>query len=399
MTKERSYTYYKKAFSEQPKPFAFVDLDFFDANVLAVAERAGNKRIRIASKSIRCTELLRRILEHSDQYQGIMCFTAGEAVWLSEQGFDDLLVAYPTLEPSALKQIAQAIKKGRRIYLMTDKKAHLEAINAAGKAADVVLPVCLDLDVSSRYPSLHFGVHRSSLTNMEALKNYWKQLQQFPFVRLEGLMGYEAQIAGVGDQTKGQGLKNKVIQQLQRHSIKQVRRKRAEAVAFLEKQLGQPLLFVNGGGTGSLESTQAEKAVTEVTAGSAFFSPTLFDHYSGFQHLPAAAYAIEIVRQPQANIYTCLGGGYVASGMAGKDKVPQPYLPKGCQLNPNEMAGEVQTPIHYSGKEELKLGDPIFMRHSKAGELCERFTQLFVLQNDKLLGAWPTYRGEGQCFL
>lgn len=399
MTKERSYTYYREVFAQQPKPFAYVDLDFFDENVLAVAKRAGEKRIRIASKSIRCTALLRRVLDHSDQYQGIMCFTAREAVWLSEQGFDDLLVAYPTLEPTALEQVAQAVKKGCKIYLMTDKKEHLEAINAAGKEAEVVLPVCLDLDVSSAYLGLYFGVHRSSLTNLESLKNYWEQLQKLPYVQLEGLMGYEAQIAGVGNQTKGQGLKNKVIQLLQRHSIGQVRQKRAQAVAFLEEQLGKSLTFVNGGGTGSLESTREEKVVTELTAGSAFFSPTLFDNYRDFQHLPAAGYALEIVRQPQATIYTCLGGGYVASGMIGKDKAPQPYLPKGCQLNPNEMAGEVQTPIHYSGTENLQLGDPIFMRHSKAGELCERFTELLVLQNDKLLGALPTYRGDGQCFL
>lgn len=399
MTKERSYAYYKKAFAQQGKPFAYVDLDFFDENVLAVAQRAGDKRIRIASKSVRCVGLLRRILEHSDQYQGLMCFTAGEAVWLSEQGFDDLLVAYPTLEPTALKAVAEAIKKGRSIYLMTDKKEHLEAINAAGRASGVVLPVCVDLDVSSRYPGLHFGVHRSSLTNIDTLKTYWQQLQELPHIALKGLMAYEAQIAGVGDQTKGQGLKNKVIQQLQRHSIGQVRDKRAQAVAFLEEQLGQPLVFVNGGGTGSLESTREEAVVTEVAAGSAFFSPTLFDQYSHFQHLPSAGFALEIVRQPSAKIYTCLGGGYVASGMVGKDKVPQPYLPKGCALNPNEMAGEVQTPIHYSGTTPLQLGDPIFMRHSKAGELCERFNQLVVLQNDKVLGAWPTYRGEGQCFL
>jgi D-serine deaminase-like pyridoxal phosphate-dependent protein len=399
MTKKRSYQYYKQAFKDQAKPFAFVDLDFFDENVWKVAQRAGDKKIRVASKSVRCRALLQRILDYGPQYQGLMCYTAEEALWLSQEGFDDLLVAYPTMNPRTIGNVAEAVKQGGKIYLMTDKKEHLEAINEAGKAAQVVLPVCLDLDVSSRYLGLHFGVHRSSVTDLERVKMYYQQVQQLPFVALQGLMGYEAQIAGVGDQTKGQGIKNWLIKQLQQHSMKQVRQKRAEAVAYLEQQLGHPLLFVNGGGTGSLESTSAEAVVTEVTAGSAFFSPTLFDNYSGFQHLPAAAYAIEIVRQPQANIYTCLGGGYVASGMLGKDKIPQPYLPEGCQLNANEMAGEVQTPIHYTGAEQLALGDPILMRHSKAGELCERFNELLILQQDKLLGVFPTYRGEGKCFL
>ncbi|MBI3735552.1 amino acid deaminase/aldolase, partial [Candidatus Sumerlaeota bacterium] len=91
--------------------------------------------------------------------------------------------------------------------------------------------------------------------------------------------------------------------------------------------------------------------------------------------------------------------GYIASGAAGKDKLPYPYLPAGSELLPLEGAGEVQTPIAYRGPEKLEIGDPIFMRHSKAGELCERFKSLLLVSAGKIVDEVPTYRGEGECFV
>jgi len=396
--KKRTYPYYKTAFEGQEKPFAYVDLDYFDQNMNDILERANQKKIRIASKSIRCVALLRRILNYNDQYQGIMCFTAKEAVWLSKQGFDDLLVAYPTFQAKHIEAVAQEVEKGKKIYLMTDRVEHLQQINAVGADLKVKIPVCMDLDVSSDFPGLHFGVYRSSLNTLEAVEGYLKELTNYPFVNLRAIMGYEAQIAGVGNQAPNQGVKNRLIRILQNRSIKEIRVRRGEAIKLVEAAVGT-LDFVNGGGTGSVEVTSAEDGITEVAVGSGFYTPTLFDNYEHFQHLPAAGYAIEVVRQPNKGIYTCLGGGYVASGPLGIDKLPKPYLPKGCELYPNEMAGEVQTPIYYKGTDALEIGDPVFFRHSKAGELCERFNELLLLKGGKVVEHTPTYRGAGKCFL
>ena len=133
--------------------------------------------------------------------------------------------------------------------------------------------------------------------------------------------------------------------------------------------------------------------------GSGFYSPALFDNYRDFRYLPAAGFAIEVVRRPRHSIYTCLGGGYVASGSAGPEKLPQPFLPYGARLLPLEGAGEVQTPIWYEGTEQLNIGDPVFLRHAKAGELCERFTHLLLVTNGTVADEVTTYRGDGQCFI
>src|SRR5262249_23383905 len=158
----------------------------------------------------------------------------------------------------------------------------------------------------------------------------------------------EGQIAGVGDNYPGKIFKNAIVKRLKFRSARKVAERRA-AIVDLAGTYGIQLRFVNGGGTGSIITTREESAVTEITVGSGFYSPALFDNYRALRSLPAAGYAIEIVRRPRRSIYTCLGGGYVASGSAGPEKLPQPYLPRGARLLPLEGAGEVQTPIRYEG--------------------------------------------------
>jgi len=159
--------------------------------------------------------------------------------------------------------------------------------------------------------------------------------------------------------------------------------------------------LVNAGGTGSLASAREEEVVTELTAGSGFYSPGLFDDYRGFRYAPAAGFAVEVVRRPRADIVTCMGGGYVASGAAERSKLPRPFLPEGLELMPLEGAGEVQTPLRRKGESELALalGDPVFFRHAKAGELCERFDSLYVISNGAVVDRYATYRGMGENFL
>jgi D-serine deaminase-like pyridoxal phosphate-dependent protein len=256
----------------------------------------------------------------------------------------------------------------------------------------------MDVDMSSKFPGIHFGVLRSNITNEAQAAKLYEEILKCPNLKLVGLMGYEAQIAGLGDNYPGQAIKNSVVKMLKRKSITLLSARRKAAVNTLNS-MGADLSLVNGGGTGSLESTREEELVTEVTVGSGFYASGLFDNFETFNHLPSAGYAIEVVRQPVPGIYTCHGGGYTASGAVAADKLPKPYLPEGAKLTPNEGAGEVQTPIAYDGPETLQLGDPVLMRHSKAGELCERFNTLLLISDGKVVDEVLTYRGEGQCFL
>jgi D-serine deaminase-like pyridoxal phosphate-dependent protein len=210
-------------------------------------------------------------------------------------------------------------------------------------------------------------------------------------------MGYEGQIAGLNDAMPGQYLRNRIIRSLKARSIRDVHRRRGAIVAALA-EAGHRLRFVNAGGTGSFESTARDPSVTELAAGSGFYLPALFDHYAVHLGEPAAGFALPVTRRPQPGIVTCAGGGYPASGPIGPDRLPRPWLPEGATLIPNEGGGEVQTPVRIAAQDAPAIGAPVFFRHAKAGELCERFDTLLLVRGDTIVDRVPTYRGAGRCF-
>lgn len=395
---KRDYVYYANALAGRSLPAAFVELGLFDENVRAVAQRGGGaKPIRVASKSIRCPALLERVLASGQGYQGVLAYNALEAVFLAARGVKDVVVGYPTVDPAALLEVARAIEGGAEITLMVDSPEHVERIEEAGEAVGITLPVCIDVDMSMRWPKLHFGVRRSPLCSPAEVLALAEAIRAGSRVRLEGVMGYEAQLAGVADAVPGAAAKNTIIRMLKRAARPAVQARRVAIVRALT-EAGFSLRFVNGGGTGSLESTAADPSVTELAAGSGFFSPLLFDGYQAFRHQPAAGFALPITRRPAENLFTCQSGGYVASGAAGPDRLPRPIYPEGVNLLPLEGAGEVQTPVAYAGPEKLSIGAPIFFRHAKAGELCEHFASLLLISNGRVVDEVPTYRGAGKTF-
>jgi D-serine deaminase-like pyridoxal phosphate-dependent protein len=280
---------------------------------------------------------------------------------------------------------------------MVDSAAQVQRIAAIARDAGVVQPLALDLDMSSDFPGLHFGVFRSPIAGPETALALAAEIARHPSLRLDGLMGYESQIAGLMDEAPGQGAKNAIVRLLKRRSIPEINERRRATVAALAAA-GHALRFVNGGGTGSFESTRADTSVTELAAGSGLYVPTLFDHYRAFRGRPAAGFAVAVTRAPAPGIVTCAGGGYPASGPGGADRLPRPWLPEGCTLIATEGAGEVQTPVRIPVGVSMEPGDPLLFRHAKAGELCERFNELLLIEGGSVVDKVATYRGDGKCF-
>ncbi len=397
----RSHGEFERIFEEVEAPFAFVDLDAMWANAAAMLQRAGDKPIRVASKSLRCRDLLERILARDERFAGLMTFTLPETLWLAEQGFENLLLAYPTADTGALEELAlrSVANPGGAPIVMVDCAEHLDAIESVLGAGAAPVRVCIELDAGwwAFGGRIKVGPKRSPVHTVEQAVELAREIERRSQVELAALMAYEGQIAGVGDQPPGRRLRGAAIRSMQRRSAAELAERRAAVVAAIREFSELPI--VNGGGTGSLELTGAEDAVTEIAAGSGFYAPTLFDAYSRFSLTPAAGFALPIVRKPNAAIATALGGGYLASGAGDPSRVPSPWLPPGLALDPEEGAGEVQTPLSGSPARDLRVGDRVYMRHAKAGELCERFDTLHLVEGDEVVGVVPTYRGEGKTFL
>lgn len=380
-------------------PFALVDLQALWANADDLTRRARTKPIRVASKSLRCRALQSAVLDRPG-FAGTLAFTLPEALWLAERGFDDLVVAYPTVDRDALRALSVHDERDA-ITLMVDAVAQLDWIDSVAGAAGERGPIRVAIDVDAGWAPLggrvRVGAKRSPVRTPDAAAALARAIVARPGFTLDGLMAYEAQIAGVGDHPPGHPLRALAIRALQRASAHELTARRAAVVDAVRAVA--PLRFVNGGGTGSVERTTAEPAVTEVAAGSGLYGPTLFDAYRAFSPRPAAMFALPVVRKPSRSIATALGGGYPASGAGAPDRLPRPHLPRGLRLDPQEGAGEVQTPLLGSSARYLAIGDRVYFRHAKAGELCERFDRLHLVDGDRIVDTVATYRGEGHCFL
>lgn len=390
---------YDKATAHLDAPVAIVDLDAFDANAVDLVRRAGGKPVRVASKSVRCRALLERVLA-MDGFAGIMSFTLDESIWLARAGFDDVLLAYPSADRAGFAELAADPKLAAAVTVMVDDPEQLELIDASRAGGAEEIRLCLELDTALRLLGgrVRVGARRSPLREPARLAEMARSIARRPGFRLVGLMAYEGHVAGVGDAVAGSPVRSRAVRLMQRAARKELAARRA-AVVRAVRAVEPGLEFVNGGGTGSVQHTAAEDAVTEIAAGSGLYAPRLFDNYTSFTARPAALFAQPVVRRPGVGAVTVLGGGYPASGAAGRDRLPVPWLPEGLRYDPQEGAGEVQTPLLGPPADDLLIGDKVWFRHAKAGELCERFDTLHLVEGDRVTGTAPTYRGEGRTFL
>lgn len=390
---------YDRATAHLDAPLAIVDLEAFDANAEDLVRRAGGKPVRVASKSVRCRALLERVLA-MDGFAGIMSFTLDESIWLARAGFDDVLLAYPSADRAGFGELADDPKLAAAVTVMVDDPAQLELIDRARAGGREEIRICLEMDTAFHLLGgrVRIGARRSPLREPAQLAELARSIARRPGYRLVGLMAYEGHVAGVGDSVAGSPVRSRAVRLMQHAARKELAARRA-AVVRAVRAVEPDLEFVNGGGTGSVQHTAAEDAVTEIAAGSGLYVPRLFDNYTSFAGRPAALFAQPVVRRPGVGTVTVLGGGYPASGAAGRDRLPVPYLPEGLRYDPQEQAGEVQTPLLGAPADDLLIGDKVWFRHAKAGELCERFDTLHLVEGDRVTGSAPTYRGEGRTFL
>lgn len=369
-------------------PFAMIDEEALWANAADLVRRAGGVPIRLATKSVRVRSIIKNILTLPG-FRGVMTYSLAESVWLADQGVDDILLAYPSVDRVAYADLVADDRRRAAITVMVDSLEALDLIDATLGADHPPIRVCLDVDSSLRVLGAHLGAHRSPVHSTRDAKRIAAAIAERPGFDLVGLMFYDAQIAGMPDS-------GPAIRAVKRRSAKELRRRRRRIVKAV-RQLTD-LQIVNAGGTGSLDVWRDDPTVTELAAGSGLFVPTLFDGYRSFTPRPAAFFALPVVRKPTKDAVTCFGGGYIASGPAGDTRVPRPVWPEGLELYPAEGAGEVQTPLRGKIARTLDIGDRVVFRHAKAGEMCERFDQVALVDAAGQATLVPTYRGEGKNF-
>ena len=378
-------------------PFGVIAVEARAHNAYNMLARANGTTIRVASKSVRVRSVVDAVLALPG-YAGVLSYTLPEALWLADS-VADVVVGYPTAHRAALRRLATSKKLASRVTLMVDSVEHLDLIDSvltAGKREPIRVAIELDAAWQSRVLG-YLGVHRSPVRTVEQATALARAIVARPGFELVGIMAYESQVAGVVNRPKGKPLLARTVDYVQKNSTAELRERRG-AVVDAVRQIAD-LEFVNGGGTGSLERTAADPSVTEIAAGSGLFGPHLFDDYSHFSPAPAASFALTVVRKPKPTMATLLGGGWIASGPPAADRSPQLAWPEGLEYVRREGAGEVQSPVTGSAAAALTVGDRVWLRHTKAGELSEHLDEFVLVEGGRIVGTVPTYRGEGKAFL
>ena len=383
-------------------PVAVIELDALRANAHDMLRRASGTPIRVASKSVRVRAVIDAVLAVPG-FRGVLAYTLSEALWLAEGDaahgpIDDVVVAYPTADRCALRRLATAPELAARVTVMVDSVAQLDLIDSVTAAGErETIRVAIELDASWLGPFGRIGVFRSPVHTPDDARALAAAVVSRSGFALVGMMAYEAQIAGQGDAPAGRPWYAATVHWMQRNSKAELVERRAAAVAAVRGIAD--LEFVNGGGTGSLEYTSADPSVTEIGAGSGLLGGHLFDDYRSFAPAPAAAFALDVVRRAERAGATVLGGGWVASGPPAADRLPAVVWPTGLLMAQREMAGEVQTPVRGPNATGLRVGDRVWFRHAKSGELSEHVNEFALVEGGRVVGSVPTYRGEGKAFL
>lgn len=380
---------------QPPTPTYVVDLDAFDTNAVDLARRAGGTPIRVATKSLRVPALITRALA-ADGFSGVLAYSLREALWLCQEGVsDDIVMGYPCVDQEALHRLTSSERALSTVTLMIDDVRHLDLVDAV-RASSIDVRVALDVDAGVWLGPAHVGPLRSPLRDPADVVELARTVVDRNGFRLVGVMTYEGQVAGVPDEVPRHRVRSAAVRRIKAVSVPQLNDRRAEVASALHGVAD--LEFWNAGGTGSLETSAADPAVTEVTAGSGLLVPGLFDHYRSFSPLPAAFFGLRVVRRPSPTVATVGGGGLVASGPAGADRSPVPWAPPGLRLTSLEGAGEVQTPVTGPGASALLVGEMVWFRHAKSGEIAEHVTRAHLVAGSEVVDTVPTYRGTGHAW-
>jgi D-serine deaminase-like pyridoxal phosphate-dependent protein len=384
------------ALPEQPStPIYVVDLDAFDTNAADLVRRAGGKPVRVATKSLRVPALVERAAA-APGFAGLLTYSLREALWLCEQGVsDDIVMGYPSVDRVALARLATSDAALAAITLMVDDVRQLDLLDSV-RPEGAPVRLAVDVDAGLHLGPAHLGPKRSPLGDAADVVELAREIQRRDGLRLVGVMTYEGQVAGVPDEVPRHRFRSAAVRSVKKASVAQLADRRAEVASALHEVAA--LEFWNAGGSGSLETSAADPAVTELTAGSGLLVPGLFDHYRSFRPLPAAYFGVPVVRRPSGHVATVAGGGLVASGPAGHERLPVPWAPPGLHLTSFEGAGEVQTPLGGPGASALLVGELVWFRHAKSGEVAEHVLEAHLLRGNEIVETVPTYRGTGHAW-
>ncbi|VWX61774.1 Alanine racemase domain-containing protein [Burkholderiales bacterium 8X] len=291
-----------------PTPFLALDLDRFEHNVRRIADavvRHGQKRWRPHAKSIRSTEIVRRLIAAGAQ--GVTCATAREARVMIDGGIEDVLIASQVAQPADLESVALLNRRGS-VAIAVDGRAQLALADAAARRAETRIPVVIEVDI---------GLGRAGVSPGSAGIELARLVQAHPHLHFAGFMAWEGHATRIADPAE----KRLTIE----HAVRQL-----TDTAAACRAAGMPTPIVSCGGTGTFDITSELDGVTELQAGGGVFGDIRYREEFHVPLEPALTLRSTVLARPTARRIVCDAGW---KSLAVYPTAPRPVgLPAGCTL-------------------------------------------------------------------
>ena len=298
-----------------------------------------------------------------------MAYSLREAIWLVRSGLRDVLVGYPSVDRGAIARAAgRSASWPSSITLMIDDVAQLSCSPAVRRRAGVPRR----RRVAAGWAGCTWACGARPCARRR-LRPSWPRPRPTLRQRVVGVMFYEAQIAGLPDSSPA-------VRFVKCRSAAELAQRRGAVVEAVEKvvgragvrqlrrhrqprgQLGRPR---GHRGDGRVRALRRRPCSTATAPSSRARRCTSRCRWCGVRRRGSRRCSAAGTSRP----------GRPAS--RGCRRRPR----RGCALLGTEGAGEVQTPVRGPGARGLAIGDRVWFRHAKAGELAERFDTIHVVED------------------
>ena len=303
-----------------------VDLDAFDANADDLVRRAGGKPVRVASKSLRVPALLERALAHDGLPRASWPTRCARRCGCTSTGIsDDIVVAYPTVDRGALAGWSPRRRRPRRDH--ADGRRRRPTSTSSTRSAprrrcrcgspSTSTPACGWAASTSAPSAPRCTTPRTSSTLARTV------VDRAGLPRWSGVMTYEGQVAGVPDDVPGQRARSLVVRRLKAASLRPARGAPRARSPTRWRERRRRWSSGTPAAPGSVEATAADpvghRGRRRLRAAGARRSSTTTGRSRRARRRSSA---LPVVRRPSPQVATVHGGGLVASGPAGADRLP-----------------------------------------------------------------------------
>jgi D-serine deaminase-like pyridoxal phosphate-dependent protein len=250
-------------------PALILDLDAFERNVARMAQtlQKHGSALRPHAKSHKCSRIAG--LQMQAGALGICCATLDEAEVLSAAGIAPILITSPLTTHEKIARLMQLVARAPGTLQVVDNAENLLALSRAARAAGLVLPVLVDIDL---------GFERTGVASVDAAEALARCMLATEGVRFSGIQAYGGHLQHIVDY--GQRLEK--TRAAAAYVAAVVTRLRAAGIA---------VPMVTGGGTGTHAIDGAAGIFTEIQAGSYVFMDA---EYNSVNYQTGEAWPFEV---------------------------------------------------------------------------------------------------------